>query len=167
MFFCLVWYEVTLRDFDLFIFRISGDANNFHPVEKRLRHVEAICCRDKHDVRQVVIHVQIMIVKCIVLFGVEHFQERRRRVAAMVLAHFINFIKEKERIVKLRFLHGLNDASRHRADIGPAMTANFALITYAAKRDADKFPSRSAGNRFPERGLSDTRRSDEAQDGAF
>ena len=74
-----------------------------------------------------------MIVECVILFRVENLKQRRRGVTAMILAHFINFIEEEERVIILRFFHRLDNTARHGPNISPAMTANFALITYAAQ----------------------------------
>jgi hypothetical protein len=68
---------------------------------------------------------------------------------------------------RLGFFHALNDFTRHRADIGTAVTANFAFIAHAAQRHADKIAVRRFGNRLPQRCFTNTRRADETQDRAF
>ena len=40
----------------------------------------------------------------------------------------------------------MNNASRHRTDIGTTMTADFSLITHTAQRNAGKFTLNSLGN---------------------
>ena len=66
-----------------------------------------------------------------------------------------------------RLAQALDDLTRHRADIGAAMAANFGLIAHTAQRHADKFASRRAGDGFSKRCLANPRRSDKAQDRAF
>ncbi len=51
MFLHQVWQDVTLGDLDLFILGIAGDADNLHPVEQRLRHVQAVGRGNEHDFR--------------------------------------------------------------------------------------------------------------------
>src|SRR5690606_30530677 len=59
-----------------------------------------------------------------------------------------------------------NDAARHRADIGAAVTADFRLISDATERHAHEIASRGLRDRTAERGLADARRADEAEDRA-
>jgi hypothetical protein len=75
-----------------------------------------------------------MVAESVVLFRVENFQKRRRRVAAKILAEFINFVEQNHRIVRSGAFHQLHDLTGQRADISAAMSANFGFVVNAAQR---------------------------------
>src|SRR5690606_18485343 len=64
-------------------------------------------------------------------------------------------------------LHRLDDLAGHGADIGPPVTADLGLVAYPAKGHADELAAGGLGDRLAERGLADTRRADEAEDGSL
>ena len=64
-------------NFNLLIFRVTGNANDFHAVEQRHGNVERIGGGDEHDIGQVVIDFHVMIGKCAVLLRVKHLKQRR------------------------------------------------------------------------------------------
>jgi hypothetical protein len=66
-----------------------------------------------------------------------------------------------------RLLQRLDDLAGHRADIGPAVTADLGLVSHAAQRHADELAAGRLGDRLAERGLADARRADEAEDRAL
>ena len=65
--------------------------------------------------------------------------------------------------VSARF-NALNDLARQRADVRPAMAANFRFIVHAAQSDAHEFAAQRSRDRLAERSLAHARRPDEAQD---
>ena len=154
------------RDHRLFFFGIAGDADDLHAVHQRRRNVQRIGGRHEHHARQVVIDLEIMVVEGRVLLGVQHLQQRRRRVAAEIHAHLVDLVEQEERIGGLGLAHRLDQLAGHRADIGPAMAADLGLVAHAAERHAHEFAPRRLGDRLAERGLADARRADEAQDRA-
>ena len=66
-----------------------------------------------------------------VLFRIEHFEQRRTRVAAEISAELVDFIEQQHRIHRAGFLHHLNNLSGQCADVGATMTANLSFITHA------------------------------------
>src|SRR5207245_11208875 len=62
-----------------------------------------------------------------------------------------------------RLLHPLNDAPRHRAHVGAAVTADVRLVAGAAQRDAHVRPAHRARDGFGDRRLADARRADEQE----
>jgi len=159
--------QMTAGDLNLLIFRVPRNADDLHPVEQRLRHVERVRRGDEHHVRKVIIDLQIVIREGGILLRVQHFKQRRGRIAAEILTHLVDFIEQKERVRFLRLLHRLDNLARHRADIGAAMPANLGLIPYAAQRHAHEFAARRLRNGFAQRGLADARRADQTQDRAL
>src|SRR5271155_2618250 len=79
------------------------------------------------------VDLEVMVVERRVLLGVEHFEEGGGRVAAPVRAEFVDLVEQEQRVRGFRLLHPLNDLARHRADIGPPMTADLSLVTHAAQ----------------------------------
>jgi len=70
-----------------------------------------------------------------VLLRVEHFQKRRRGVAAEVGPDLVNLVEHDERVIRPRLLQGGDDAPRHRADVRAPMAANLGLVVQAAQRE--------------------------------
>ena len=74
MLFDLLGDQVAFCDFDLFMFGIAGQADDFHPVQKRARHVECVGRGHEHHVRQVIVDLKVVIVERAVLFGVQNLK---------------------------------------------------------------------------------------------
>ena len=54
-----------------------------------------------------------------------------------------DLVEHDEWIVCGRLLHGLDNSSRHRADVSAAMTANLSFVVNAAERNLTNFRSRA------------------------
>ncbi len=161
----LLCKNMTPRNFLFFMIEISGKFNHFHPVLQRKRYgITDIRRCDEHDLGEIVIDIEIMIVERRVLLRIENLQKRRRRIAAEIHAHLVHFIHKNHGIHDAGALHRLDYFSRHRTDIRSSMAANFRFIPYAAQRHADKFSSKRARNRFCQRRLAYSRRSYKAKD---
>ncbi|GJD96834.1 hypothetical protein OCOJLMKI_4060 [Methylobacterium iners] len=107
-----------------------------------------------------------MVVEGRVLLGVQHLEERRRRIAAEIHPHLVDLVEQDEWVRGLRLAHRLHDLARHRADIGPAVTADLGLVAHAAERHPHELATRRLSDRLAERGLADAGRTDEAEDRA-
>ncbi len=129
--FDLLRQQVTLGDVKLFIFGVTGEANHFHTIQQRRRNVHGVRRRHEHHIAEIVIHFQIVVVKGHVLFRIQHLKQRRSRVAAHVGRHFVDLIQQEQRVFDPHFRHFLDQFARHRANIGPTMTANFRFIAHA------------------------------------
>ena len=108
-----------------------------------------------------------MVAESVVLLRVEHFQQCGSRVAAEIGRHLVNFIKQKYRVHYAAGLHAVYNTTRHSADIGAAVSADFRFIVHAAQRHARKLTVDSTGNGLRQRCFADTRRPDEAQNRPF
>ena len=122
---------------------------------------------DEQHARKVELQIQVMVGERVVLRRVEHFQQRRRRIAAKIRADLVQFIEQNDRVAAFDAAQRLNDSSRHRADIGPPMAADFRLVPHAAQRDARELAAQRVGHAFAQRGLADARRADEAKNRPF
>src|SRR5690606_29664458 len=107
--------------------------------------------------------LDIMIAEIEVLFGIQHFKQRRSRVPAETHRHLVNLIQQEHRLVRAGILNPLYDAARRRADIRSAMTANLRFVPYSAKRNSDEFAAKRPCDGTSQRRLAYPRRSDEAQ----
>ena len=54
-------------------------------------------------------------------------------------AQFIDFVEQEDRIDGPSLGHALDDAARHRADVGAAMAADFGFVRDAAKGRLKEF----------------------------
>ncbi len=111
----------------------------------------------KEDFREIVLNIKIVILEGMVLFGIEHFEQSRARVATEVGAKFIDFVKQENRINCPGLLHHLNDLARQRADVGATMAANLCFVTHAAERQAHKLPAGSPSDGFTEARFANSR----------
>jgi hypothetical protein len=81
-----------------------------------------------------------------VQLGIEHFHQRRGRIAAKIHGHFVDFVEYKNGIRGAGLAHHLDDLAGQGADIGAAMAANFRFVAHAAERHAHEFPARGAAD---------------------
>ena len=121
-----------------FIFRVARQPNHFHTVEQCRWNVQRIAGCHEHHVRQVEVDFDIVILECMILLGVEHFQKARRRVATEIRTHFVDLIEQEQGVTHAHLGHVLQNLARHRTDIGAAMATNFSFIAHATQRHAHK-----------------------------
>ena len=91
--------QVTLRDVDLLVLGIARETDDLHAIEQRRRDVHAVSGADEHDLGQIEIDLEIMVVERAVLLGIEDLEQRRRRIAAEIHGHLVDFIEQEQRIV--------------------------------------------------------------------
>ena len=152
-------------DLDLLLLGVAGELEHFHAVAERLRdRVQHVGRADEHHVRQVVLDVEVVIQERVVLFGVEHFEQRRRRVAAEVHRHLVDFVEQEHRVHRAGLLHHLDDLAGERADVGAAVAADLRLVADAAERQPHELAVHGARDRLGERRLADPRRPGEGED---
>ena len=121
---------------------------------------------DEQHLREVERHLEVVIAERRVLLGVEHLEQRRRRIAAEVGADLVDLVEHEHRVARARAAQALDDAARQRADVGAPVAADLRLVAHAAERDAHELAPERARDRAAERGLADAGRPDEAQDRA-
>ena len=67
--------KITPGDFEFLCRRVTAEADDFHTVPQGPRNrIQNICRRDEHDPAEIEGHGEVVVAKCRVLFGVEHFQ---------------------------------------------------------------------------------------------
>jgi len=158
---------MLLGDVHLFIFRIGTDLDDFHTVQKRPRNrLRIICRRNEQHLRKVDRQFNVMILEAAVLLGVQYFEKRGSRVSLVVRTDLVDFIQHHERVLDPALLEAVGDASRKRADVRAAVSADFRFILHAAQRQADVFLAECFRDGFPDGCLAGARRPDEAENRA-
>ena len=143
-------------------------AQNLHAVLKRRRNgLQHVRGSHEEHLRQVVFHVEIVILETRVLLRIQHLEQRRSGISAQVGGHLVHFVQHKDRVLGARFLHGLDDLSGQCSDVGPAMPTDLRLVAYAAQGHTHELAPRSLGDRHAQGSLADARRPNEAKDGAL
>ena len=99
-------HQVALRDVELLGLGVARDADDFHPVLQRARDaIERVGGGDEHHLGQIVVAVEVMIVEGAVLLGIEHFEQRRGRVAAEVGRHLVDLVEQHHRVARAGLAH--------------------------------------------------------------
>ena len=163
----LLGQQMLLGNVELLVLGVTGQTDHFHPVQQRTRDVHGVGSGHEHHVRQVIIHFQIVIVEAAVLFGIQHFQQGGRGVAAHVRAHLVDFVEQEQRVLHADFRHLLDELAGHGANIGATVTADLRLVTHPTERHAHVLTTGRLGDGLTERGLAHTGRPDQTEDGAL
>ena len=157
--------QVPLSDGDLLVGGVPGNRDLLHAIAQRRRHRRhQVRRRDEEDSRQIEGHVQVVVLEREVLLRVEDLQQGGAGVTAEIGPQLVDLVEHEHGVVRAGLLDALDDASRQRADVGPAMPPDLGLVVHPAQRDAREAPAHGAGDRATQGCLADARRPDEAQD---
>ena len=117
--------------------------------------------RNKH-VGQVEVELQVVIAERVVLRGVEHLEQRRRRIAAPATGlQLVDLVDQHDGVHRLRLGQRAHDASGTRTDVGTPVTTDLGLVAHTADGDAHERTTQRARDRLTQRRLADTRRTDQ------
>src|SRR5215211_6807440 len=105
-----------------------------------------------------------MIPERIVLLRIEHLEQRRRRIAAPVVADLVDLVQHEDRVVGTGPPDRLDDPTWHRADVRPPVTPDLRLVADTAERHPRQLAPERPRDRLSQTRLADTRRPDEAED---
>ena len=126
--------EIALGDLDLLLLGVAGELDDLHAVAQwPWDGVDHIGGADEHHPRQVERNREVIVAEGRVLLGVQHFEQRRRRVAVEALAELVHLVEHHHRIARLGLADRLNHVAGQRADIGPAMAADLRLVMQSAE----------------------------------
>ena len=160
----LARHEIALGNLEFLALGVPGEVHRFEPVEQRpwnaLQEVRG--CDEQH-LREVERNPQIVVGEAVVLGRIEHFQQRGGRISLERDAQLIDLVEQEDRVLRARLFHPLDDAARHRPDIGAPVAANVGLIAGSTQRDPHVGTAHRACDGLGDRGLADARRSDEQQ----
>ena len=101
------------RNVHLFVFGITRQADDFHPVEQRRRDIQGIAGGHEHHIGQIEINLDVMVLKGVVLFRIKDLKQGRRRITAEIRPHLVNFIKQEQGVAHRDLAHVLKDLSGH------------------------------------------------------
>ena len=107
-----------------------------------------------------------MVGEAVVLGRIEDLEQRARRIPLIGDAELVDLVEQEHRVLGARLLHALEDAPRHRADVGAPVAADVGLVARAAQGDADVLAAHRPGDRLRDRGLAHAGRAGEQQDAA-
>src|SRR5271166_1956511 len=99
-----------------------------------------------------------------ILFRIEHFEERRRWITTIIRGELVNLVEHEDRIDGGRQPHRLQDPARHRADIGTAVSAYLRFVAHATQGNTHEFASQRGRDGSAKRSLAHARRADETED---
>ena len=106
-----------------------------------------------------------MIAERVVLFWVEHFEKRRRRIAAArVRTQLVQFIQDKKRVTGAGLGQAFYNGSGLGTNKSAAVAADLGFILDPTQRQPDIFTARGFRQRFTDRCFTDTRRSGQTHD---
>src|ERR1019366_6362260 len=160
--------QILLGNLDFFRLGVAMQPQHFHAVlQCRRNGVQHVGSGDEENLRQVVLHIEVMIDEHEILFRIENFEQRRRRIAAEIHRHLVHFIQHEYRILGAGLFHHLDDLARQRADVGAAVTAHFSLIPHSTQRQADELAAGGFGDAHTQRSFAHAGRADETQDRAL
>ena len=163
----LAWHEVAGCDRDLLVVGVAVELEDLEAVVERVRDLVGHVGRgDEQHLREIDFDVEVVVAERRVLRGVEHLEERRRRVATEVGAELVDLVEQDHGVHRSGIAQGPHEAARHRADIGAAMAADFGLVANATERDAHELATEGVCDRLAEGGLADAGRSDQREDHA-
>ena len=166
--FALLRQQVLLCDLELFLVRIARELDDLHAVEQRARDgVKRVGRQDEKHIRQVDRDLHEVIAEVVVLLRIEHLQQRRRRVAAVIAAELIDLVEHHDGVHAAGDGQAVDDAARHGADIRLAVAADLRLVVYTAERDTRELAVRGVGNAHGNARLAGARRADKAQHAAL
>ena len=72
----LLRQQITQRNIDLLVLRVTRDTDDFHPVQQGGRNVHGVGGTHEHHIGEIVIHFEVVIVEGVILFRVEDLQQR-------------------------------------------------------------------------------------------
>ena len=89
----------TFGNLELFRLGVAVQPQYLHAILQAARYgVDDIGRSDEEHLGQIVLHVQVVIHEHVVLFRIEHFQQRRRGIAAEIHRHLLDLIQHEHRI---------------------------------------------------------------------
>ena len=143
---------------------VTGQFQYLHAVEQRPGNAfQGVGGGDEQHLGKVVGEVQVVVAELPVLFRIQNLHQCGGRVAPEVAPELVDLVEHQNGVGDAGPAHTLENAARHGADIGAAVTAQFGFIVQAAEAHALELPAHRTGDGLPQRGLADARRPDEAE----
>src|SRR6185312_7081111 len=159
--------EIALGDLELFVLRVTMELDDLHAIAQRpgdgLEHVGG---GNEEHVAQIEGQTDIVVAESRVLLRIEHFEQRRGRIALKAGAELVDLIQHEYRVAGAGLAQPVDDVARQGTDIGAAMAADLGLIVHAAQARAHELEAERPRDTLTEGRLTHSRRAHEAEDGA-
>ena len=131
--------QVVAGDGHLVVLGVAVDLHQFHAVQQGRRDVlDHVGGRQEHHVGQVQILVQVVVAERVVLRRIQHLQQGRRRVAAIVRADLVDLVEQHHRVHRTGLADRPDDAAGQRPDVGAPVPTDLRLVAHAAQGDANE-----------------------------
>ena len=155
--------QVPLGDEHLLVVGVAVEADELHAVEQRRRDgVGDVGGGDEHHVAEVELDLEVVIAERVVLRRVEHFEQRRGRVAAPATgAQLVDLVEQDDGVHRAGLDDRPGDATGLAADVGSPVTTDLGLVAHAAERDPHELAAHRPSDGLAEAGLADAGRTDE------
>src|SRR5262245_51204631 len=89
------------RNRELLFFGVARNLEYLHPIaECRGNRIEDVRGRDEQHLGQIERHVKVMVAEGNVLLRIEHFEQRRGRIAAEVVSELVDFVEDEDRVLR-------------------------------------------------------------------
>ena len=93
----LLGQQVVQRDAHLLLQEVTGNVDHLHAVAQRRGDIGHVVGRgDEQHLRQVVLHVEVVVVERGVLLRIEHLQQGARRVAVVRNGHLVHLVEDDD-----------------------------------------------------------------------
>ncbi len=157
--------QVPARDRQLLVQRVAGEVDHLEPVVERRRDaVDVVRGGDEEHAAEVVLALEVVVAEAVVVRRIEHLHQRRRRVAAPVAVELVELVEQHHGVVYAGLGETLDDAARHRPDVGTAVPADLGLVAHAAESDAHERSPERVGDALRDAALAGAGRAGEAED---
>lgn len=91
--------QVLFGDLYLFSHAVTVNVDDLHSIKQGwMDAVQAVRCRDEHDLAQIIRRCQEVISELVVLSWVQDFEKRGTRVSSSVLTHLVDLVKQNHRV---------------------------------------------------------------------
>ena len=100
-----------------------------------------------------------------VLRRVQHLEQRRTRIAAVVRADLVDLVEQHDGVHRSRLADRPHQPARQRADVGAPVATDLGLVAHAAEGDANELAAQRPRHALTQRGLADTGRTGQHHDG--
>ena len=108
-----------------------------------------------------------MVAEGFVLLRVKHLQEGAGGIPSKIGAELVNLVEHEDGVDRADAVHALDDSSRQRPDVGPAMPPDFRFVADPPERYPGEFSVGRPCNGAAQGGLTDAGGADQAKDRAF
>src|SRR6516225_3152183 len=160
--------EIAPGDLELFVLGIARKLDDLHAVAHGAGNgIEHVGGRDEHHLREIEGDTEIVVAEGRVLLGVQHLEQRGRRIAVEADAELVDLVEHHHGIARSGLADRLDDVTGQGADIGAPMPPDLGFVVHAAEAQPNELAAGGARDALPERGLAHAGRADEAQNRAL